>query len=414
MASPASISQQHEQDDEEWMFPLLLSFMAGASTCVGAAIVFCFDAKQIEGSMTFSLSLAASVMITVSVISIGPECLENIFVWQGAHLTFDVWLLVERLLSCGAGCFGYWLLSKALAAFPEPESFFVKSPATPLENTASTSYANHTTPRHSDMVDDEEVPETTSLIRRSTSGESTSSNASGRNTPQQKDKSSTSSSSKNPRSSPPSSRMRRTPSKTPMDTSVEDIDSGDKYESKRTKEEAASKKRSWRVAMLLFFSLLFHNFPEGLAVVASTVESRQLGVTVAIGILIHNIPEGIAIAVPCIAARPDMPWLAFWLASGSGLAEPLGAVFALFFLKSSKIPMENVLSCVAGIMCTVAFVELYPEALRHVPSESYSGSSNEPSSSSSPTTTTRKDYSQLIYGTLVGMAIMIATEWYLP
>ena len=120
--------------------------------------------------------------------------------------------------------------------------------------------------------------------------------------------------------------------------------------------------------------------------------------TVAIGILIHNIPEGIAIAVPCIAARPDMPWLAFWLASGSGLAEPLGAVFALFFLQTSQIPMENVLACVAGIMCTVAAVELYPEALRHV-------STND---------TGKKDYRQLIYGTLVGMIIMIATERYLP
>lgn len=135
---------------------------------------------------------------------------------------------------------------------------------------------------------------------------------------------------------------------------------------------------------------------------ASTVESRQLGITVAIGILIHNIPEGIAIAVPCIAARPDLPWLAFWLASGSGLAEPLGAVFALFFLKSSQIPMENVLACVAGIMCAVAIVELYPEALRHVPTI------NQESLGS------KKDYRQLMYGTLVGMVIMVATEWYLP
>jgi ZIP family zinc transporter len=132
-------------------------------------------------------------------------------------------------------------------------------------------------------------------------------------------------------------------------------------------------------------------------IAASAVESRQLGVTVAIGIMIHNIPEGIAIAVPCIAARPDSPWLAFWLASSSGLAEPLGAVFALFILRAGNLPLENVLACVAGIMCTVAFVELYPEAMRHVPS-----------------TDASKDYGSLIYGTLVGMAIMMATEWYLP
>jgi ZIP family zinc transporter len=80
---------------------------------------------------------------------------------------------------------------------------------------------------------------------------------------------------------------------------------------------------------------------DSLAVVASTVESKQLGVTVAIGILIHNIPEGIAIAVPCIAARPE--------------AWPLG------FLKYGRLPLENVLACVAGIMCMVAVLELYLE-----------------------------------------------------
>ena len=134
-------------------------------------------------------------------------------------------------------------------------------------------------------------------------------------------------------------------------------------------------------------------------IVASTVESRQLGITVAIGILIHNIPEGIAIAVPCIAAQPDKPWLAFWLASASGLAEPLDAIFALLVLrKQKKIPLENVLACVAGIICMVAVVELYPEAMRHLPNKKGS----------------YKKYSSLLSGSLVGMLIMIATEWHLP
>ena len=65
--------------------PLLLSTVAGMSTCLGAAIVF-FQPKTraSDGSTTrrvgpnlqaFSLALAGSVMLTVSVISIGPECL---------------------------------------------------------------------------------------------------------------------------------------------------------------------------------------------------------------------------------------------------------------------------------------------------------------------------------------------------
>ena len=79
MTSNGSNNNGMEQD---WKFPLLLSFLAGASTCAGAAIVFVFNAKQIERSMSFSLSLAASVMITVSLISIGPEAMEGVIIQQ--------------------------------------------------------------------------------------------------------------------------------------------------------------------------------------------------------------------------------------------------------------------------------------------------------------------------------------------
>lgn len=155
----------------------------------------------------------------------------------------------------------------------------------------------------------------------------------------------------------------------------------------------AQQKRAWRVAMLLFCSLLIHNFPEGLAVAASSVQSTKLGMQVAFGILIHNIPEGIAIAVPCLAARPDRPWLAFLLASGSGLAEPLGAAVALLVWKNAHhrvLPMENVLSFVAGIMVTVALCELFPEAKRY----------------------DAKMYFAL--GTITGIGIMTATELCFP
>lgn len=128
-------------------------------------------------------------------------------------------------------------------------------------------------------------------------------------------------------------------------------------------------KRAWRVAMLLFVSLAAHNFPEGLAVSAAALETDKLGITVTIGIAIHNIPEGIAVAVPCLAARPDSPFMSFALASISGLAEPLGAFFSLLFLrgfsKTSWMSLENVLAFVAGIMITCSIVELFPEAMRH-------------------------------------------------
>ena len=141
---------------------------------------------------------------------------------------------------------------------------------------------------------------------------------------------------------------------------------------------------------------------------ASALESDQLGMTVTIGIMIHNIPEGIAIAIPCLKARPDSPWLSFILASVSGLAEPAGAFVSLVFLRGvekrqtgggelgeneeigGEGVLENVLAFVAGIMITVSFLELFPEAKRHAEKSGY------------------KAY----YGGLVtGCLVMIATEF---
>ncbi len=162
--------------------------------------------------------------------------------------------------------------------------------------------------------------------------------------------------------------------------------------------KSKEQRKAWRVAMLLFISLLIHNFPEGLAVAASALESTSLGITVTIGIMIHNIPEGIAIAVPCLAARPDQPLLAFVLASVSGLAEPAGAFVALIFLRGMKnnpnaiISLENILAFVAGIMIIVAWCELFPEASRNA----------------------KETKRYFWYGTITGIIIMTLTELYIP
>jgi hypothetical protein len=126
-----------------------------------------------------------------------------------------------------------------------------------------------------------------------------------------------------------------------------------------------------------------------------------------------------------MAARPDSPWLAFWLASISGLAEPIGAMVALSVLQSTPLPLENVLATVAGIMCMVAVKELYPEAVRALPpSRVRQPSSQQPQSNGETNqvwgeaTTWIFDrlhsFRQIVLGTLVGMGLMIATEIYLP
>jgi ZIP family zinc transporter len=160
-------------------------------------------------------------------------------------------------------------------------------------------------------------------------------------------------------------------------------------------------------------------FPVPLSQAASAKESPQLGMTVAIGIFIHNVPEGIAISVPCIAARPDAPWLAFWLASISGLAEPIGAIVALLVLQNTKLELENVLATVAGVMIMVAMMELYPEAIQQLKQQQQQqASSMQPvvmrEGNKQQPQPSALSYGSIVWGTLVGMAMMIATEWYLP
>lgn len=138
---------------------------------------------------------------------------------------------------------------------------------------------------------------------------------------------------------------------------------------------------SWRLTVLLFLTLLLHNFPEGFAVALSSSSmdhssSSSLASIVTLSIALHNIPEGITIAVPCMAARPNKPWFAFGLASLSGLAEPIGAWFALTMMRlnrsytaighemtSNSMNMSDSLAFVAGIMLAVAICELIPQAI---------------------------------------------------
>ena len=84
------------------------------STCLGAAVVFCHPRSKSDpnirdvgpGTMCFSLALAGSVMVTVSVISIGPECLRRDVDGGGGGggwIRLFSWLMVQRLVAFGMG-----------------------------------------------------------------------------------------------------------------------------------------------------------------------------------------------------------------------------------------------------------------------------------------------------------------------
>mmetsp|Transcript_10390 Transcript_10390/g.14668 ORF Transcript_10390/g.14668 Transcript_10390/m.14668 type:complete len:429 (-) Transcript_10390:68-1354(-) len=409
-------------DDDFWM-PLILSTIAGLSTCLGAAVVFCHPkthdgTKRLVSSdtMAFSLALAGSVMVTVSVISIGPECLHDPESSSGYMSIFSIPFL-QRAISFAVGCLLYFGLS--WFAFPEPEELvggavgMFDSQQQQMDDDAS--IISETTRASVQTRKMSNTRHGTKAQRRFNNNGSNNSDtvsisehasiADGScDTVALLEKGIASKSPIHRSSTPPS----------PTSSVVGDVssstnkkDDGQVFFHSLTRWSSGSdldtkeQRRAWRVAMLLFVSLLFHNFPEGLAVAASALESEKLGITVTIGIMIHNIPEGIAISIPCLMARPDAPWLSFCLASFSGLAEPFGAWVALFFLrniakkedtyKNPIMCMENVLAFVAGIMITVALYELFPEGKRHC-------------------TASNNGMFWYATGTIMGIVVMILTE----
>lgn len=110
-------------------------------------------------------------------------------------------------------------------------------------------------------------------------------------------------------------------------------------------------------------TIAIHNFPEGIATFMAALTSFEVAIPIAVAIAIHNIPEGIAVAVPIYHATGSRR-KAFWLSFASGLAEPLGALIAFFFLMPFWSPTMNafVLSAISGIMIFISLDELLPTA----------------------------------------------------
>lgn len=119
----------------------------------------------------------------------------------------------------------------------------------------------------------------------------------------------------------------------------------------------------YKVGFVSMIALMLHNFPEGIATYVSGYQNISLGINVTIAIALHNIPEGISIAMPIFYASKSKG-KAFKYTFISGIAEPIGAVFAFLFLKPyiNDLILSIIFSIVAGIMLFIAFEELIPES----------------------------------------------------
>lgn len=137
-------------------------------------------------------------------------------------------------------------------------------------------------------------------------------------------------------------------------------------ESELNQVEKHDNKRLMRSGVLVAVVLALHNFPEGMSTFFATYQDLSVGLALAIAIAIHNIPEGIAVAAPIFAATKNRQ-KAFWWATFSGIAEPIGAVVAALLI-SFVIPealFGLLFGLVAGMMTYLSFDELLPAARRY-------------------------------------------------
>jgi len=115
--------------------------------------------------------------------------------------------------------------------------------------------------------------------------------------------------------------------------------------------------------LIAMVSISLHNIPEGIAVYLTCLKGVKSGLPLAIAMALHNIPEGMAVAGPIYAATKSRR-RAVVAATISGMFEVLGCLVVMPFLDAiTEFRMEAMLSMVAGIMISLALIELLPVCL---------------------------------------------------
>jgi zinc transporter, ZIP family len=96
-----------------------------------------------------------------------------------------------------------------------------------------------------------------------------------------------------------------------------------------------------RTAALVFGVLAIHSLPEGLAVgSAYASDVSGLAAFVVIGIALQNIPEGTSVAIPMARAGYGRA-AQFWGAVLTSVAQPVGALFALWLVDVAHTEVED-------------------------------------------------------------------------
>ena len=115
---------------------------------------------------------------------------------------------------------------------------------------------------------------------------------------------------------------------------------------------------------LFVIAITLHNFPEGMAVgVGFAGGNVSNGTALAVGIGLQNVPEGFAVALSLITIGYSQA-RAFWVATLTGLVEPVGGAIGAAAVSLAEPLMPVILGMAAGAMLFVISDEIIPETHR--------------------------------------------------
>lgn len=133
-----------------------------------------------------------------------------------------------------------------------------------------------------------------------------------------------------------------------------------------------NKKKLHRVGIFAAISIAIHNFPEGIATFMTSLKSISLSIPIAVAIALHNIPEGISVALPIYNATGKKRKAFFW-ASLTGLAEPIGGIIGFLILRNhfNDLTFGILFALIAGIMVYLSLDEMLPLSKEYEESHQY-------------------------------------------
>ena len=126
----------------------------------------------------------------------------------------------------------------------------------------------------------------------------------------------------------------------------------------------------------IFFVLLVHSFPEGVAVGVSFAALNGssgvhllgftvpvLAIVITLTLAIHNMPEGVTVAVPLLGEESYGKLRTFGAAVFTSVPQPIGAVVAFYFVNLARRFLGFGYGFAAGAMLLLVAQDVLPEGL---------------------------------------------------